>query len=183
MKTTLMDLSVRKKTLLLIAAGITLMSCQKEEDTTIRPRHLLTSVTGNEVSMNGTWSSGCVEANNGFILNETLSFNNESLEIEIKESDNLQCDGPALFVETIAISFSQSGTTTVIFKGKTVVVNTIDGTATYMDGSVEKFKQTFLVDDSGAEMIMHHALFENDGGQTNEDGYPIELIPIVISKQ
>lgn len=165
-----------------MSTSITLMSCQSDEEVTPKSV-ILTTVSGIEISMNGIWSSGCVAANNGQILNESLSFNNEKIEINIKGYDNLQCNGAAVFNEIITIAFRKSGTTTVNFNGKSVVVNTIDGTATYMDGSIEDFKQTFFIDDSGVELFMHHALFENDGGQVNQAGYPIELIPIAITKK
>jgi len=172
-----------KIALLLLATSTTSMSCQNDAEVIPESTYRLISVSGAEISMNGIWESGCVAANNGQILNEYLLFNNGNLEINIKGYDNLQCNGTAVFNEIITIDFRKSGTTTVNFDGRSVVVNTIDGTATYMDGSVEEFKQIFFIDDSGDELFMHHALFENDGGQINEAGYPIELIPISISKK
>lgn len=183
MSTNEMKLRFRNVFLLLLSASLTLVSCQNENEVAPESSHILTSVSGVEINMNGIWESGCVAANNGQILNEYLLFNNGNLEINIKGYDNLQCNGIAVFNEIITVAFRKSGTTTVNFDGRSVVVNTIDGKATYMDGSVEDFKQTFFIDDSGDELFMHHALFANDGGQINEAGYPIELIPIAISKK
>ncbi len=183
MSTSLLRLKYLKIALLLLATSTTSMSCQNDAQVTPESIYRLITVSGVEISMNGIWESGCVAANNGQILNEYLLFNNSNLEINIKGYDNLQCDGTAVFNEIVTIAFRKSGTTTVNFEGRSVVVNTIDGTATYMDGSVEDFKQIFFVDDSSDELFMHHALFENDGGQVNEAGYPIELIPIAITKK
>jgi len=183
MSKTLLRLNYLKITLLLIAAIITLMSCQSDEEESQESNYTLTSVSGIEINMNGLWLSGCVEANNGQILNESLNFNNEKLEIEIKSFDNLQCNGIPALNEIISITYRKSGTITVNLNGKSLIANTIDGTATYMNGSVEDFKQLFYVDDSRDEIFLHHALFENDGGQINENGYPIELIPIAITKK
>ncbi|MGB5370145.1 MAG: hypothetical protein WBN18_06915 [Flavobacteriaceae bacterium] len=183
MSATLLRLKYLKIALWIVATGITSMSCQNDEEVTPESAYRLTTVSGVEISMNGFWESGCVEANNGHILNEYLLFNNDNLEINIKGYDNLQCYGTTISNEIITIAFHKSATATVNFDGKSVVVNTIDGVATYMEGSVEDFKQIFFIDDSGDELYMHHALFENDGGQVSEAGYPIELIPIAITKK
>lgn len=159
----------------------TTVSCQ-DDDIGSPSLIMLKTVSGNEISMDGIWSSGCVEANNNMILNESLSFNNENLQIDIKGYDNLQCNGATVFSQAIIITFSSSGTTTVLFNDNLVVVNKIDGTATYSDGRVEAFKQVFFIDDTGNRLYMHHALFGNDGGEVDAEGYPIEIIPIPITK-
>lgn len=163
----------------------TFTACQSDDSIQplIEPETIsLTTTSGNSIAMDGIWSSGCVEANNGTILNESLTFNNENLQIDIKGYNSLQCDGISIFSETVIINYQSPGTTTVNFNGNQVLVNKIDGTATYIDGSVEDFKQLFLIDDNGEDIYMHHALFENDGGQANSEGYPIEIIPISIIK-
>ena len=171
-----------KNIALLIVSSLTIMSCQKDDSTTPEAELRLTTISGNEINMNGIWSTGCVAANNNMILNESLTFNNENLKIDIKGYDNFQCNGATTFSETIVIAFNYSGTTRVFFEGEEVIVNKIDGTATYTDGSVEVFKQIFLIDDNGDDIYMHHALFENDGGDVNTEDYPIDLIPISINK-
>lgn len=167
---------------LLILTSLTAMSCQKDDATEPIDTAALTSNSGQRVSMDGTWSSGCVLANNEMILNESLIFSNKNLQIDIKGYDNLQCSGETIFSQSIAITFNNAGTTTVLFNGEQVIVNKIDGIARYNDGNVESFKQIFFIDDSGKDMYMHHALFESDGGQVNSEGYPINIIPISITK-
>ncbi len=170
---------------------ITVLSCQSflacQSDDSIDPPLepiLIALITnsGNSITMDGIWSSGCVEANNNMILNESLTFNNENLQIDIKGYNNLQCNGTSIFSETIIINYRNAGSTTVNFMGEQVMVNQIEGSATSGDGSVEDFKQTFLIDDSGDDIYMYHALFGKDGGQVNAEGYPIEIIPISIMK-
>ncbi|MEQ9310655.1 MAG: hypothetical protein RLN90_14455 [Balneolaceae bacterium] len=159
----------------------TTVSCQ-DDDIGSPSLIMLKTVSANEISMDGIWSSGCVEANNNMILNESLSFNNENLQIDIKGYNNLQCNGATVFSQAVIITFNNSGTTTFQFNGNQVIVNKIDGTATYDDGRVEAFKQVFFIDDTGNNLYMHHALFGNDGGEVDAEGYPIEIIPIPITK-
>lgn len=166
----------------LILTSLTAMSCQKDEATEPVDTATLTSNSGQRVSMDGTWSSGCVLANNEMILNESLFFNDQNLQIDIKGYDNLQCSGETVYSQSIAITFNNAGTTTVLFNGEQVIVNKIDGIARYNDGKVESFKQIFFIEDSGEDLYMHHALFESDGGQVNSEGYPINIIPISITK-
>ncbi|MCW5518138.1 hypothetical protein [Muriicola sp. Z0-33] len=163
----------------------TLVACQSDDsiETLIQPEpFILTTNSGNLITMNGLWSTGCVEANNDTILSETLSFNNENLQINITGFDDLPCNGNANFYETVAITFSNAGTISVTFNGAQVLVNQIYGTATYNDGRVEDFKQIFFIDDSSNETYMHHAVTQSDGGQVNDEGYPIDIIPISIIK-
>lgn len=160
----------------------TLISCQKDDVPSSISTIVLKTISGNEISMNGIWSSGCVEANNNMILNESLSFNNENLQIDINGYDDLECNGDPILSQVIIITFINSGTTTVQFNGNQVIVNKIDGTATYSDGRVEAFKQVFFIDDTGNNLYMHHALFGNDGGEVDTEGYPTEIIPIPITK-
>ena len=156
-------------------------SCKEDESATPLLSTTLTSVSGNVINMKGIWTSGCVLANNNMILNESLTFEEGNLVIEINGYDNMSCTGATIFNETITITFNSPGTNTVLLDGVEVVANKIDGTATYQDGTVEVFKQLFYVDDSG-DTFMFHALFGNDGGKVDVEGYPIELIPIAITK-
>jgi len=167
---------------ILILSSLIVSSCGKDESIDSETTITLTTISGNELSMNGIWSSGCVEANNDMILSESLTFNNENLQIDINGYDNMHCKGATIFNELVVITFNNSGTTTVIFNGEEVLVNKIDGTASYTDGRVEDFKQLFFIDDTSGEKYMHHAIFENDGGQVDSEGYPIEIIPISIIK-
>lgn len=167
---------------LLILTSLTAMSCQKDDTTEPFETTALTSNSGQRISMDGTWSTGCVMANNDMILNESLSFNNKNLQIDIRGYDNLQCSGETIYNQSLVITFLNAGTTTVLFNGAQVIVNKIDGIARYSDGRVESFKQIFFIEDSGEDMYMHHALFESDGGQVNSEGYPIDIIPISITK-
>jgi len=170
-----------------ILTGQTFVACQSDDslnDTIISdPTTVsLKSILGDEVDINGIWRTGCVQANNDMILNESLTFSNENLVIEIKGYDNVSCDGAPDFSEHVNITFQSSGTTNILYNGSQVLVNKIDGTATYTDGRIENFKQIFFIDNTSDEIYMHHALFENDGGQVNTDGYPVEIIAIPIIK-
>jgi len=167
---------------LLVLSSPAIISCQKDDSTTVEKAITLTTISGNQISMNGIWSSGCVTANNDMILNESLTFNDENLIIDIKGFDNMQCAGAAIFSEKVVITFNSAGTFSVLFNGKEVVVNKINGTAIYTDGRVEDFKQSFLIDDRSEVVFMHHAIFEDDGGNVNDEGYPIGIIPIPILK-
>ncbi len=165
--------------LLLLAPAIS--SCSEDEvgqDVNV----ILTTLSGAEISMDGVWLSGCVAANNGMILSESLTFSDENLQIDIQGFDNSDCNGTAVFNETIIISFNSPGTTRILFEDEEVTVNQIDGTATYADGRVENFKQVFLVNDTDGNTFMYHAKFENDGGSVDANGYPVEIIPIALTK-
>ena len=170
-----------------ILTGQTFVACQSDDsinDTFIGDPTTasLKTISGNEIDINGVWETGCVQANNDMNLNESLTFNNENLVIEIKGYDNVSCDGSPNFGEQVSIIFQNSGTTNILYNGSQVIVNKVDGTATYTDGRVENFKQLFFIDDTNDEIYMHHSIFENDGGQVNTEGYPIEVIPISIIK-
>lgn len=167
----------------LILTSQAITSCQKDDVATSESKILLKTVSGNEISMDGIWSSGCVLANNNMILNETLSYNNKNLQIDIKAYDDMQCEGVSILSQTVTINFYSTGTVNVNFNGNQVLVNKIKGTANYSDGRVEDFKQIFFIDDSSNNLYMHHAIFENDGGQVNPEGYPIEIIAIPITKE
>jgi len=182
MISSLLNSRYNKIAALLIILGPIITSCQKDDSIDITESINLTTSSGNNISMDGTWSSGCVEANNNMILNESLIFDNRDLQINIKGFDNLQCNGTTIFNETINISFSTTGTKRVTFEGEQVLVNKINGTAKYSDGRVETFKQIFFINDTTAGIFMHHAIFEDDGGQVDVDGYPIQIIPIPITK-
>ena len=169
-------------TVILIFLVAITSSCKDEESISPPLSIDLTSVSGNVINMNGIWTSGCVLANNNMILNESLAFEEESLVIEINGYDDMSCTGTMIFNETITITYSSPGTTTVHLNGTEVNANKIDGTASYLDGRVEFFKQLFYVDDRADDTFMFHALFGNDGGKVDVEGYPIELIPIAITK-
>ncbi|TJY38076.1 hypothetical protein [Pontimicrobium aquaticum] len=171
-----------KLLILYVLIGIFTFSCQKDDPIDIIESITLTTTSGNNINMDGVWSSGCVEANNNMILNESLIFNNKDLQINIKGFDNMQCNGTAIFNETVIISFNTTGTKTVTFEGEQVLVNKINGTAEYSDGRKETFKQIFFIDENIESKFMYHAIFENDGGQIDAEGYPIEIIPIPITK-
>lgn len=172
----------QKFIVILFLISHTMVSCQKDDDINSTSIIMLKTISGNEISMDGIWSSGCVEANNNMILNESLSFNNENLQIDIKGYGDLECNGVPILSQAVVITFINSGTTIVQLNGNQVIVNKIDGTAIYSDGRVEAFKQVFFIDDTGNNLYMHHALFGNDGGEVDTEGYPTEIIPIPITK-
>jgi len=176
-------LSKFSKITILIISVVQLGSCQTDDSIDAPGILLLRTITNVDIKMSGLWESGCVQANNDMILNESLTFNEDNLTIDIRGFDKITCEGPPTSSQQIQITFQSSGTTSIPFDGASVIVNKIDGTARYPDGQVENFKQVFLIDDSSNAVFMHHALFENDGGQVNNEGYPIEIIPIPIVKK
>lgn len=165
----------------LVAAAASLLSC--DDEPAVQEQITLTTISGNQVSMNGDWLSDCALTNTNMILKETMMFENENLRIDIYAYETLNCDGPPLSSEFVLITFSTSGTAQVLFNDEEVTVNRIDGTATYSDGRSEVFKQVFLVDDAGNDLRLYHGLFGEDGGALDADGYPTDIIPLSLVKE
>ena len=167
-------------TVLLAMLAVAMFSCSDDDAPSVGSPELVTA-TGVVMTLDGRWSATCVE-DLGMNLSETLTFDGESIVVDILLYQDVDC-ATQVGSDRVDITFEAGGTIEVQLDGSAVTANKISGLAVDSDGDSESFRQIIYVDDRDGELKLYHGRFDSDGGGLTADGYPSELIPIAIVKE
>lgn len=152
-----------------------IVGCNEDEE----PRTLILTSSGNEISMDGIWQSDCIDFT-AFSLKEDFDFDGNNLVITINRFETSTCENTDAS-EKVTISFEVVGTMNATLNGNQVLANLVTGTEkSNQDSQSSKFKQTFYVNDHDGVNRLYHGVFEDDGGTTSDDGFPLDLHPFAI---
>lgn len=144
---------------------------------------LVTTSSGDRLSMDGEWAASCVSAGSNFI-SEVFQFKENKITLSIDTYTTPDCGAPPDANEVIEMSFEVGGVYSVSLDGKEVMANKIQGVSKSNKSSEsEPFKQAFYIDDTASQPALYHGVFGDDGGKLSSDGYPLELHPIAIIKE
>ncbi|MTI37887.1 hypothetical protein [Fulvivirga lutimaris] len=155
-------------------------SCKKSDPA---PTEVLTVTTssGNTISLDGKWLSGCV-TDMGANIDETFIFEGNELIIVLSFFQESSCTELA-GSEKVTIEFEIDGTFEALLNEVPVIANKMIGTQTTLSSGITKeFKQSLYINDDNGGIFFHHARFQDDGGEQTSDGFPLELIPLKIVK-
>lgn len=149
---------------------------------------LLTTHNGKQLSLNGIWTSGCIENNNKFFI-ERFTFSENKIEVLVTYYSDSNCT-QNFENELSELEFKVDGTIEVSLIGQKLIANKVSGTIKIGE-EVNPFKQVICVVEntlyetqSNRKIIsFYHASFDNVEIELSPDGYPINLNTYFLFKE
>tara|TARA_R110000868_G_scaffold304437_1_gene564964 strand:- start:16681 stop:17259 length:579 start_codon:yes stop_codon:yes gene_type:complete len=147
-----------------------------------------TSNLGDLLSLNGTWSSGCVEDTSG-IFSERLTFSENKVTDHITYYSEPNCT-VILNDSLIEMEFEINGTIDLELEGLELIANKVSGIQRVgneekpIKQSIAVVELTFYAYGSTKTVIaFNKARLQDDGGVISSDGYPVELLSTRFYRQ